>query len=52
MSKCLGKLFDAPVVTRTEILINKQMDYPAITFCFKNSNGSGYDKEILQVYLH
>ncbi len=51
MKECLDKLRHPPVSTQTQIVMNDHMDYPAVTFCFKNLVDQGYDLRILRV-LH
>ena len=47
----MGKLFNRPIATQTRILVLERMDYPAVTFCYKNADGVGYDNDILKVRI-
>ncbi len=47
--ECLEKLRDPPISTQTKIIMHETMDYPAITFCYKNADDQGYDEKMLYV---
>ncbi len=49
MQECLDKLRNPPITTQTQIVNHDHMEYPAVTFCFKNSAGQGYDLRTLRV---
>ena len=49
MNDCLSKLSKPPITTQARIKVNSNMSYPALTFCYKNNDGQGYDLETLQV---
>ena len=42
-------LRNPPSTTKTYINTSQYIDYPAVTFCFKNSKDQGYDLRILRV---
>jgi hypothetical protein len=50
MKDCLDKLRNPPVSTQTRVVTHDEMDYPAVTFCFKNNEEQGYDRLMLQVW--
>ena len=52
LQQCLDKLKSPPVQTQTQIKMKEYMDYPAITLCYKNKDGQGYDESLLQVRLN
>ena len=47
LADCLNKLSNPPIVTQTQIKNFDYMSYPAVTFCYKNTKGQGYDDIIL-----
>ena len=49
MQECLDKLHHPQVSTQTQILNLDHIRYPAVTFCFKNADGQGYDLKQLRV---
>ena len=48
---CLDKLYSSRVRTQTKIMIYDNVDYPALTFCFKDGDWSGYDIRMLNVRI-
>ncbi len=47
MQQTLDKLNNPPINTQSQILMQEHMDYPAVTFCYKNADGQGYDMNML-----
>lgn len=50
MSECLDKLSNPPISTQTRIIMKEEMDYPALTMCYKNSDNQGYDPLMFKHY--
>ena len=47
LTQCLNKLSNPPIITQTKIIDYEYMPYPALTFCYKNSDNQGYDLRVL-----
>ncbi len=47
--ECVEKLRDPPVNTQTQVVVKERLDYPAVTFCYKNKDGQGYDRAMMEV---
>ena len=47
--ECVEKLRDPPVNTQTQVIVKERLDYPAVTFCYKNKDGQGYDRAMMEV---
>jgi putative protein kinase ArgK-like GTPase of G3E family len=47
--ECVDKLKNPPIVTQTQVVVEDRLDYPAITFCYKNTEKQGYDRLMIEV---
>lgn len=49
MKHCLSKLAKPPIIAQNTLNFSDTVTYPAVTLCYKNSDGQGYNEEILKV---
>ncbi len=49
MIECVDKLRYPPISTQTLMVVKERLDYPAVTFCYKNSLKQGYDLKVMEV---
>ncbi len=47
--ECVEKLKNPPIATQTQVVVDDRMDYPSVTFCFKNKQKQGYDLNMIKV---